>query len=77
VVSRHILKIEVSANTPDRLECAGKIFGMPQVAVLARLMKWLEEQPDDIQFAILGMHSVPAESKDITIAVLKEMLAKP
>jgi hypothetical protein len=76
VPSRHIMKILISPQARKRLETLSEQFGTTHVTAIARLVKWFEEQPEEIQHSILELHSFHPDPKEITNAVLQKMSRK-
>jgi hypothetical protein len=71
------MKILISRQARERLESLSNQFGTTQVTAMARLVKWFEEQPEEIQHSILELRSFHSEPKEITNAVLTRMSRKP
>jgi len=71
-MTRHILRIELTASAKERLSTLSKARGMTQVAVLSRLVEWFASSPESIQGGILG-HYPEGLKAEIIRLILEEM----
>jgi hypothetical protein len=69
---RVIMRIEILPEACQRLDQAIQSFGMPNVVMSSRLMKWLITQPETIQASILGLYPDFARPEILSL-ILEEM----
>ena len=59
---RIIMRVEITPAARSTLVGVLDQFGMTQVAVMSKLMKWMVEQDDVTQAMILGVYPVEGET---------------
>ena len=72
MAKRFVVRIELSPAAKRMLSNVSHKNGMTQVAVMSRLMKWFQSQPDTIQAAVLGRYPSGYE-EDIAKMILRRM----
>ena len=75
MATRFVVRIELSPAAKRMLSSISERNGMTQVAVMSRLMKWFNAQPDEIQAAVLHRYPVAYEA-DIAKLILRRMADK-
>lgn len=73
-MTRHILRIELTASAKEKLSTLSKSRGMTQVAVLSRLVEWFASAPESIQGGILGHY--PESLKGEILRLIVEEMSK-
>ena len=69
---RFVIRLELSPPAKRMLSSITERNGMTQVAVMSRLVKWFNAQPDSIQGAILGRYPKDVEP-DIAKLILRRI----
>jgi hypothetical protein len=72
---RFVIRVELSPPAKRLLSAISERNGMTQVAVMSRLVKWFNAQPDSLQAAVLGRYPEKYEA-DIAKLILRRMADK-
>ncbi len=72
---RFVIRVELTPAAKRMLSSLSARNGMTQVAIMSRLVKWFNAQPDSLQGAILGRYPDELEA-DIAKLILRRMAEK-
>ena len=69
---RFVIRVELTPAAKRMLSSLSERNGMTQVAIMSRLVKWFNAQPDSLQAAILRRYPEVYEA-DIAKLILRRM----
>ena len=71
---RFIMRVELTRQAKRDLAHVADRQGMTQLSMLSRVVRWLSDQPVNIQAAVLGLYI--AENEDVGRMLLRQMSAR-